>query len=90
MRSFVFIMVMILVGLQYKLWAGHDGIAHWHALQKQLIVQEEKNKKLAGTNQALDADIMGLKSGDQALEEQARFELGMVKEGEVYYQFIDG
>ena len=62
---------------------------HWLHLEKKLAAQEDENKKLAARNRAIDADIKELKSGAQALEEQARFELGMVKEGEVYYQFVD-
>ena len=42
-----------------------------------------------GRNRAVEADIIELKSGEQALEERARYELGMVKEGELYYQFVD-
>ncbi len=70
------------------------GGPRWHralaCAAKAIDRARRKKQKTRCTNQALDADIMGLKSGDQALEEQARFELGMVKEGEVYYQFIDG
>ena len=56
---------------------------------RKLAAQEDDNIKLAANNHAIEADIAELKSGDQALEEQARFELGMVKEGETYYQFAD-
>ena len=40
-------------------------------------------------NRALQADILQLKSGEQALEERARYELGMIKDGEIYYHFIE-
>ena len=40
-------------------------------------------------NQAVEADIAELKSGEQALEERARYDLGMVKQGEIYYQVVD-
>lgn len=89
MRMIVIFLVVTLVGLQGKLWIGDGSVAQWLLLEKKLAVQDEINKKLAASNLALEADIAELKSGDQALEEQARFELGMVKESETYYQFAD-
>ena len=89
MRMVIIFLVVTLVGLQCKLWVGDGSIAQWLLLEKKLAAQEDDNKKLAANNHAIEADIAELKSGDQALEEQARFELGMVKEGETYYQFAD-
>lgn len=89
MRTIVILLVLALIGLQYKLWVGDGSIAQWLKLEKKLAVQEQKNIKSSARNQALEADILELKSGDQALEEQARFDLGMIKDGEVYYQCID-
>lgn len=89
MRIIIAALVIALLGLQYKLWFGDGSVHEWFVLEKRLTAQDEENKQLAARNQALEADIMELKSGDQALEEQARQEMGMIKEGEVYYQFID-
>lgn len=89
MRTIVILLIIALMGLQYKLWMGDGGVAQWLNLEQHRAVQEEENKKLAARNRALEADIAELKSGDQALEEQARYELGMVKNGEDYYQFSD-
>ncbi len=89
MRLIVVFLVVTLIGLQAKLWVGDGSIAEWFHLEKKLAVQEEENKNRLARNHAIEADIAELKSGDQALEEQARFELGMVKEGETYYQFAD-
>ncbi|MCA0402542.1 MAG: cell division protein FtsB [Proteobacteria bacterium] len=89
MRSIIFALIVALVGLQYKLWLGDGGIFQWIDLHKKLNTQIEQNEKLVARNHAIEADIEELKSGAQALEEQARSELGMVKEGEVYYQFVD-
>ncbi len=89
MRMVVIFLIVTLVGLQCKLWVGDGSVEQWLLLEKKLAAQEDDNKKLAALNHAIEADIAELKSGDQALEEQARFELGMVKEGETYYQFAD-
>ena len=65
---------------------GYGSVTQWLHLENKLAVEEQQNKQLAARNRAVEADILELKSGDQALEEQARYELGMVKEGEEYYQ----
>ena len=89
MRTIVLFLVLALVSLQFKLWVGDGSIAQWLHLEKKLNHQEDQNKQLIARNRAIEADIEELNSGDQALEEQARYELGMVKEGETYYQFVD-
>ena len=89
MRYIFLGLILTLVGLQYKLWVGDDSVTQWLHLENKLAVEEQQNKQLAARNRAVEADILELKSGDQALEEQARYELGMVKEGELYYQFVD-
>lgn len=89
MRTVIIILLLALIGLQYKLWLGDGSVLQWINLEKKLEVQSEENDKLLARNRAMEADILELKSGDQALEEQARYELGMVKDGEIYYQFVD-
>jgi cell division protein FtsB len=89
MRTIFLILVLTLIGLQYKLWLGDGSIRQWQQLDQQTAVQLEENEKLLARNQALEADILELKQGDQALEEQARYELGMVKDDEVYYQVVE-
>ncbi|MCE0724319.1 MULTISPECIES: cell division protein FtsB [Legionella] len=89
MRPVFIILIVSLVVLQHKLWLGDGNLIQWHNLEKKLAAHEQENNKLATRNRALEADIRELKNGDQALEEQARYELGMIKGTEVYYQFID-
>lgn len=89
MRPIVLCLLFALMSLQYKLWLGDGSVLQWLHLEDRLVVQEEENKKLASRNHAVEADILELKSGEQALEEQARYELGMVKNGEVYYQCVE-
>ena len=89
MRSIIILLVVALIGLQYKLWFSDSSILEWMRVEQKLAAQERENKKLLKRNLALEADIVELKSGEQALEEHARFELGMVKNGEAYYHFIE-
>ncbi|MGQ3892438.1 cell division protein FtsB [Legionella sp. CNM-4043-24] len=89
MRSIILILLLALLGLQYKLWLGDGSILQWRNLQQKIAEQSRVNDKKMARNQAMEADIIELQSGDQALEEQARFELGMVKSEETYYQFVE-
>ena len=89
MRLIIVCLALILVGLQYKLWIGEDSVLRWRYLNKKLTTQLEENKRLIARNQMMEADIAELKSGEQALEERARYDLGMVKQDETYYQFVD-
>ena len=88
MRSLFIILIITLVLLQHKLWLGDGNLVQWVNLEKKLVDHVRENQKLAARNRALEADINELKSGDQALEEEARFELGMIKENEIFYQFV--
>lgn len=89
MRPIFIILIIALVVLQHKLWLGDGNIIQWINLEQKLEDHQKENNKLAARNRALEADIKELKSGDQALEEQARYELGMIKDNEVYYHFVD-
>ena len=68
---------------------GEGSLLSWVELDEKLGAQLEENKRLLARNQVIESDIVELKSGDQALEERARFDLGMVKQDETYYQFVD-
>ena len=89
MRSIGIFLIILFIGLQYKLWVGDDRITQWAHLEEKIAQQEKTNELLIAQNHAIEADIIELKSGDQALEEQARFGMGMIKNGEVFYQFAD-
>lgn len=89
MRPIFIILIIALAVLQHKLWLGDGNLIQWVSLEKKLEDHQHENNKLAARNKALEADIKELKGGEQALEEQARYELGMIKENEVYYQFVD-
>ena len=89
MRSIVLLLFLAFLSLQYKLWLGDGSVRQWMHLEDKLVAEQQENKRLAARNRAIEADVLELKSGEQALEEQARFELGMIKEGEIYYQCVE-
>jgi cell division protein FtsB len=79
----------LIVLIQYPLWIGKGGwLRVWDA-DRQLALQKEKNARLQARNTALEADVRDLKQGHEAVEERARYELGMVKPDEVFFQYVD-
>ena len=58
-------------------------------LQKALEAQRQDNQRLHSRNRALEAEVEDLKTGLEAVEERARLELGMIKQGETFYQLVE-
>lgn len=79
--------LLALIGLlQYPLWVGKGGWLKVWEYDRQLQVQKEATKKLEIRNAGLDAEVRDLKQGYDAIEERARFELGMIKQDESFVQ----
>ncbi len=77
---------LALAGLQYRLWVGDGSLAQVRDLQKQIADQHGENERLLERNRILEAEVAELKKGTETVEERARHELGMVKDGETLYQ----
>ena len=86
MRWLSVALIALLVLLQYPLWLGKGGWLRVWDVDHQLQQQKEDNKKLEVRNAGLDAEVRDLKQGYDAIEERARFELGMIKQDEVFVQ----
>ena len=86
MRILSIVFAALIVLLQYPLWLGKGGWLRVWDMDRQLQAQREVNQKLEQRNAALDAEVRDLKNGYDAIEERARYELGLVKDGEVFVQ----
>lgn len=81
--------MFVLLGLlQYRLWWGQNSLPESFQLQEQIKLQRESNAKLIERNQVLKEEILDLRRGTEALEERARNELGMVKQGETFFRVV--
>lgn len=80
------VLILALAGLQYRLWVGDGSLAQVRDLQKQIADQHGENERLLERNRILEAEVAELKKGTETVEERARHELGMVKDGEILYQ----
>ena len=72
--------------LQYPLWVGKGGWLKVWEYDRLLQQQKEVTRKLEIRNAGLDAEVRDLKQGYDAIEERARFELGMVRQDETFVQ----
>ncbi len=86
MKILVVILLFLFLLLQYDLWVGEGSMATVHHLQQAVQNQQQENAKLKQRNAALAADVRDLKQGQEAVEERARTELGMIKKGETFIQ----
>lgn len=89
MRVIIVVLVGLLAFLQFQLWSPSAGLVGVWQLQEDVAERAAENEQLRERNAALDADVRDLKDGLEALEERARSELGMIREGEVFYQVAE-
>ena len=90
MRLILIVLTALLVMIQYPLWLGKGGWLRVWDLSRQLDTALEKEQELRQRNEKLAGEVQDLKEGTGAVEERARYELGMVKEGEIFVQVLDG
>ncbi len=89
MRLLFIILALLTVIIQYPLWWGKGGWLRVQELQRKIVAQQETNDALQARNNALQAEVLDLKSGKAAIEERARAELGMIKDdGEIFVQLL--
>jgi cell division protein FtsB len=85
----VYALVALLVVLQYPLWFGSGGVIALWQLKREIAAQQAENDRLRERNHALEAEVLDLKQGLEAVEERARAELGMVKQDETFFHIIE-
>ena len=88
MKPLLFVLVVVLSYLQYRLWIGEGSLANLFQLQNGIEEQSLDNAQLRERNQLLSAEVFALKEGDDAMEERARKDLGMIKKGETFFMVV--
>ena len=89
LRVLLVALVGLLVLLQVRLWTGEGGRRSVAVLERGLKAQTRENGGLQQRNAALAAEVEDLKSGEAAVEERARSELGMIRPGETFYRVVE-
>jgi len=88
MRTVTAILFIFFLLLQHRLWFGKNSVSDYLSLKSEVLRQHEANNKLIQRNKLLYADTDDLKLGSEAIEERARNELGMIKDGETFFRII--
>ena len=89
MKILAGVLATLIVLIQYPLWLGKGGWVRAWRLEQEVSKEASKNDGLEQRNAGLAAEVRDLKTGTEAIEERARFELGMVKKDEVFFQVVE-
>jgi len=88
MKILIAVLLLVFIGLQYKLWFGDGSLSEVVQLTRELDNQKRKLEELEERNRILEAQVLDLQNGLDAFEEKARNDLGMIKQGETFIQLI--
>ena len=88
MKILIAVLLLLLIGLQYKLWFGDGSLSEVVQLSRELETQKAKLQLLEERNRILEAQVLDLQNGLDAFEEKARNDLGMIKQEETFIQLI--
>lgn len=89
MKALLIALLVIFVALQYRLWIAEGSWADVARLEREVREQEQTNQQLQQRNRNLAIEVDALKDGLDSVEERAREDLGMIKEGETFYMIIE-
>lgn len=89
MKALVVILIILFAYLQYKLWVSDGNMKEMWALEERIEILIQKNSTLQRRNNALQAEVENLKTGQDVVEEKARRDLGLVGKDETFYQIVE-
>ncbi len=88
-RLIVIGLTVLLILIQYPLWLGKGSWLRVWDLSRQLDSALVKEQELRERNAKLASEVQDLKEGTGALEERARYELGLIKDNETFVQILE-
>lgn len=88
MKILISVLILLLIGLQYRLWLGDGSLSEVVQLSQALAIQKQKLHQIEHKNRILEAQVLDLQNGSEAFEEKARHDLGMIKPGETFIQLV--
>lgn len=88
MKALLVIFSILLSLLVARLWVGTGSYPERWRTQERTTIQKAANEKRQEQIDKIQAELNDAKSGNDAIEERARSELGMTKKGETYFEVI--
>lgn len=89
MRPLTLVLTLLLLSMQFALWAGDKNIPDLYRLRDSVAETQSANQVFSQRNQKLLTEVIDLKQGGETIETLARSELGLIKAGETFYQIVD-
>jgi cell division protein FtsB len=89
MKIIIAIIILLIIHLQYRIWVGDGSFAQIDAYQQRLDELKKQAEEKRQRNEALYAEVLDLRKGQEAIEERARDELGMIKEDETFFHVLE-
>ena len=89
MRLVQLTLLVLIIVLQYRFWFAENGKADKRRLEQEIAEQQSELNAQRAKNDVLQARVDDLKSGDEAIEELARQNLGLIKPGETFIIMTD-
>ncbi len=89
MKIVIAIIILLIIHFQYRIWVGDGSVAEIEAYQQRLDVLKKQAEEKKERNEALYAEVLDLRKGQEAIEERARYELGMIKEDETFFHVLE-
>ncbi len=89
MKILIAIIILLIIHFQYRIWVGDGSVAEIDAYQQRLDDLKKQAEEKRQRNEALYAEVLDLRKGQEAIEERARDELGMIKEDETFFHVLE-
>jgi cell division protein FtsB len=89
MKILIAIILLLIIHFQYRIWLGNGSIAEIEGYQLRLDDLKKEAEEKRQRNEALYAEVLDLRKGQEAIEERARDELGMIKEDETFFHVLE-
>ena len=89
MKILIAIIILLIIHFQYRIWVGDGSVAEIDAYQQRLDDLKKQVEEKRQRNEALYAEVLDLRKGQEAIEERARDELGMIKEDETFFHVLE-
>jgi len=88
LKKLIFLLLIMLLALQWRWWFGDGGIHEVRRYQREVERLAIELEEQTDINRALAAEVRDLKEGLGEIEARARAELGMIRKDETFYQFV--
>ena len=88
-RTVIVVFCLALTALSWRLWLSDEGLREVWRLGAAIEKQQEQNAALQARNASLEAEVVDLREGFDAIEERARQDLGMTRSGETFFQVVE-